>query len=245
MKRNFVNQKGDSNKFWTIEQKDKSLTATWGKIGTEGRTNTKSFDDDEACKKEVEKLIQEKLSKGYSEIADLSQVLDKPVQDYRPMDDDVFWEIISLFNWAKTGDDDAVLRPAVRRLASMPVEDIYKFADILSEKLFLLDGSAYASNIGEESYTGKDEYFSVDYFLCVRCCVVANGKEYFDLVLANPTKMPKDMDFEALLYLPDIAFNKKTKSEDYDYEPKFNFETFSNVDGWSANDKEKPWWKVW
>ncbi|MBI2410620.1 MAG: DUF4240 domain-containing protein [Candidatus Kerfeldbacteria bacterium] len=148
------------------------------------------------------------------------------------MNEDVFWEIIALFNWDKTGDDDAVLRPAVKKLASMAIEDIYQFADILSEKLYLLDGIEYASNIGEESYKGEDKYFSVDNFLYVRCCVVANGKDYFNRIIANPEQMPKEIDFEPLLYLPNEAYNKKTKSEDYDHEPKFNFETFSNSDGW-------------
>jgi predicted DNA-binding WGR domain protein len=33
------NQTGDSNKFWNLVQTDNSYTVTWGKIGTEGRTN--------------------------------------------------------------------------------------------------------------------------------------------------------------------------------------------------------------
>ncbi|HRJ90255.1 MAG TPA: DUF4240 domain-containing protein [Pyrinomonadaceae bacterium] len=245
MKRIYINQTGDSNKFWTIEQAGNSYTVTWGKIGTEGRTTSKSFEDRETCRKEVEKLTNEKLGKGYQEISELSQVQAKPVEDYKPMDEDIFWEVIKLFDWTKTGNDDAVLRPAVKHLASMPVEDIYKFADILSEKLFLLDGITYASNIGEESYKGEDGHFSVDYFLYVRCCVVANGKDYFNRVKANPTEMPKEMDFEPLLYLPADAYNKKTKSEDYDYEPKYNFETFSNTDGWKMEDDKKSWWKLW
>lgn len=241
MKRTYVNQTGSSNKFWIIEQTGNSYTVMWGKIGTEGRTTSKSFEDVDMCRKEVERLMAEKVGKGYQEIADLSQVQEKPVEEYRPMDEDLFWEIISSFNWSKTGDDDAVLRPAVKRLASMTVEDIYKFADILSEKLFLLDGITYASNIGEESYRGEDAHFSVDYFLYVRCCVVANGRDYFNQVRANPIQMPKDIDFEALLYLPADAYNKKTKSDDYDYEPKFNFETFSNTDGWNTETKNRPY----
>lgn len=114
----------------------------------------------------------------------------------------------------------------------MTVEDIYKFADILAEKLYMLDGITYASNIGEDSYKGKNEHFSVDYFLYVRCCVVANGKDYFNYVISNPDQMPKNGDFEPLLYLPMETFNKKTKTEDYDYITKFDYETFSNVDGW-------------
>lgn len=245
MKRHYINQTGDANKFWTVEQEENSYTVTWGKIGTQGRTNTKTLSDSEECRKVVEKLIGEKLSKGYQEINDLSQVQDKPVSEYKPMDEEVFWEIIKSFDWNKTGDDDAVLRPAVKRLVTMTVEDIYLFADILSEKLFKLDGIVYASEIGDESYKGEGEHFSVDYFLYVRCCVVANGKDFFKHILGNPTQMPKDMDFEALLYLPAMAYNKKTKSEGYDYEPKFDFETFSNVDGWNTNKNKKAWWKLW
>lgn len=245
MKRNFINQTGDSNKFWTIEQTDNAFTVTWGKIGTQGRTSTKSFDGEGACQEEIEKLIREKLSKGYREIADLAQVPNKPVEEYRPMDEEVFWEIINLFNWDKLGDDDAVLRPAVKRLASMQIEDIHRFDDILSEKLFMLDGRRYAENIGEESYKGDSEFFSVDSFLYVRCCVVANGKRLFERVLADPTRMPKDADFEPLLYLASDAFNKKTKSDGYDHTTKFDFETYSNVEGWRNEEDKKPWWKFW
>ena len=236
MKREFINQTGDSNKFWTIDSFDNEYTVSWGKIGSEARTNTKSFPTNEECNKETARLIKEKLSKGYQEISDNSLIPDKPTPTYKPMNEVVFWEIIALLNWDKTGDDDAVLRPSVKRLASMTIEDIYKFADILSEKLYLLDGIDYASNIGEESYKGENEHFSVDYFLYVRCCVVANGKAYFEHIIANPQQMPKEMDFEPLLYLPNEAYNKKTKSEDYNYDPKFNFETFSNIDGWKKKE---------
>lgn len=58
MKRIFINQLGDSNKFWTIEQIENSYTVTWGKIGTNGRTNDKSFSTVDECSKEVEKLIR-------------------------------------------------------------------------------------------------------------------------------------------------------------------------------------------
>lgn len=232
MKRTFINQNDNSNKFWTIEQSDKSYLVNWGKIGTKGRTTSKNFSTVEDCVKEVEKLIEEKVSKGYKELVGTSKIPDKQIEEYKPMDEDIFWEIISSFNWKKTGDDDAVLRPAVKKLVSMTVEDIYKFADILSEKLYRLDGIDYASNIGEDSYKSEDEHFSVDYFLYVRCCVVANGKNYYEEVLRNPEKMPKGYDFEALLYLPMDAYNKKTKSDDYDYDSKFNYETFSNIEGW-------------
>jgi predicted DNA-binding WGR domain protein len=246
MKQLFINQSGDSNKFWSIVQEENSFTVNWGKIGTEGRISTKQFSDNILCEKEIEKLTKEKIKKGYIKIDDSTLIPSKPIQEYRTMDENVFWETISSFNWKKTGDDDAVLKPALNKLVSMTIDDIYKFADILSEKLYLLDGIEYASNIGEDSYKNDKEHFSVDYFLYVRCCVVANGKDYFNQVIANPTQMPEEMDFESLLYLPDEAFNKKTKTETYDYQPKINFETFSNKAGWKSSEtKSKSKWKFW
>jgi hypothetical protein len=162
----------------------------------------------------------------------LTSIPEKPTSEYKPMDEEVFWEIIASFNWKKTGDDDAVLKPALKKLVSMSVDDIKQFAEILAEKLYDLDGLAYASNIGPDSYKGKDKHFSVDYFLYVRCCVVANGKEFYDYVLNNPTEMPKEIDFEALLYLADEAYNKKLKTEGEIIETKLSFETFSNAEKW-------------
>lgn len=246
MKQSFINQTRDSNKYWTIEQSGNIFTTNWGKIGTKGRTITKEFNNNSECESEIIKLINEKLNKGYIEVSSLEQLSNKVISEYKPMDEEEFWKIISSFNWNKTGDDDAVLKPALKKLASMTIEDIYTFADILSEKLYLLDGIEYASNIGEYSYKNQTEHFSVDYFLYVRCCVVANGKDYFNQVLGNPTEMPEEMDFESLLYLPDEAYNKKTKTEEYDYQSKFNFETFSNKNGWTPNAKtKKPKWKFW
>ena len=61
MKQYFINQTGDSNKFWTIEQVQNSYTVQWGKIGTEGRTNNKEFADEIECKNEIAKLVKEKI----------------------------------------------------------------------------------------------------------------------------------------------------------------------------------------
>lgn len=234
MKRIFVNIAGDANKFWTIEQLGNKYQVQWGKIGTEGRSLEKVFASAGECAEKMENLIAEKLGKGYVETADLAIIPDKPVSAYRPMDEVVFWEVIASLNWKKLGNDDAVLRPALNKLMSMPAEDIKQFAEILAEKLYALDGLAYASNIGPDSYKGKGEYFSADYFLYVRCCVVANGEDYYHYVLNNPKEMPKGLDFEPLLYLADNALNKKLKTEGETIETKVSVETFSNGRGWKG-----------
>ena len=43
--------------------------------------------------------------------------------------------------------------------------------------------------------------------------------------------MPKDLTFEALLYLPSEAYERKT-GQPYDYSPAFPVETYSNQEGW-------------
>jgi hypothetical protein len=161
-------------------------------------------------------------------------ILKKIFLKNKPMDENIFWDIISTFDWDKIGDDDAVLKPALDRLVTMTTEDILLFAEILAEKLYNLDGIAYASNIGVDSYYQDKEHFSADYFLYIRCCVVANGKTFYNQVLNNPTEMPKELDFEALLYLPETAYYENTK-KDYDHVTIYCFETFSNANGWKSN----------
>jgi len=232
MKKIFINQIGESNKFWTIETIGNKYIVNWGKIDTSGRTNEKEFSTNEDCRFEVEKLIKEKIKKGYIETQNLNNIPLKTTIQYEEMNEDVFWKIIESFNWKKTGDDDAVLKPALKILVSMKAEDIKQFAEILAEKLYNLDGLEYASNIGEDSYKGENDFFSSDYFLYVRCCVVANGKEFYESVLNNPTEMPKELDFEPLLYLAEEAYNKKLKTDGEFIETKYSFETFSNTEKW-------------
>ena len=162
---------------------------------------------------------------------------------YRPithgaMNEDVFWEIISRFDWNKEGDDEAVLAPAVAMLAKFNEKEISTFDDILSQKLYMLDGEIYARELDEDSAfrrdgepTSTENYFSQDMFLYVRACVVANGRDYFYDVIENPTNMPKSLDFEALLYLAATAWETKTDKE-YDHSNRYDYETCSNEKLW-------------
>lgn len=54
-----------SSKFWQVEQDDSALIISYGKIGTEGKTIEKEFDDEEEAKIERDKLIKAKIKKGY------------------------------------------------------------------------------------------------------------------------------------------------------------------------------------
>jgi hypothetical protein len=73
----------------------------------------------------------------------------------------------------------------------------------------------------------------VDGFLYARCLVVANGREFYDAVHSDPTTMPKDADFEAILMLAADAYDRKTGLvwDELD-ETDVSYETFSNEAGW-------------
>lgn len=65
--REFLLQQGSSNKFWRIGQHDGEMTVVFGRVGTRGQTLIKQFDTSERAEREVIKLIEEKLRKGYTE----------------------------------------------------------------------------------------------------------------------------------------------------------------------------------
>jgi predicted DNA-binding WGR domain protein len=65
--RSFTYADGKSNKFWNIELRGSGFTVTFGKVGTAGQTQVKQFPDEAAARKEHDKLVAEKLRKGYAE----------------------------------------------------------------------------------------------------------------------------------------------------------------------------------
>lgn len=69
MPKYFELQEGTSSKFWEINLSSNVLTTRYGKIGTAGKSTEKVFDDATKAQKEFDKLVKEKVSKGYRELA--------------------------------------------------------------------------------------------------------------------------------------------------------------------------------
>ena len=67
-KRRFELVDGKSDKFWEIEVQENSVTVQFGRNGTTGQSSVKDFDDAAKAEKHVEKMIAEKLGKGYVEV---------------------------------------------------------------------------------------------------------------------------------------------------------------------------------
>jgi len=142
-----------------------------------------------------------------------------------------FWKIIALLDWEKIGNNEAVIASAVDYLSKLSVAFIYQFEDKLAEKLYRLDTQIHAENCGENRWK-PNHYFSSDTFLYERCCVVANGKDFYEKVLTDATRMPKDIDFEPLLYIAANAYEKQTNTA-MEYAPVISYETFSNKSAWN------------
>lgn len=67
MKHYFEYQDSKSYKFWQVEMDGTTLNVTYGKIGAAGQEKTSSFETPEKAQKELDKLISEKIKKGYVE----------------------------------------------------------------------------------------------------------------------------------------------------------------------------------
>lgn len=63
---------GSSNKFWEIVLADTSFTTTFGRIGSAGQTSSKSFPTAAKAKLEHDKLVAEKVKKGYQLVGSAS-----------------------------------------------------------------------------------------------------------------------------------------------------------------------------
>lgn len=87
--RRFEFADNSSNKFWEVEQDGSDLNVRWGKIGTQGQSQTKSFADDAKCNAAMTKLIAEKTGKGYVEVgaaptASIGKSAPKPAAEPKP-----------------------------------------------------------------------------------------------------------------------------------------------------------------
>ena len=66
--RRFEFTEAGSRKFWQAGRTGKDVTVSWGRIGTKGQLQVKQFSDEARAEREVQKLIAEKLRKGYTEV---------------------------------------------------------------------------------------------------------------------------------------------------------------------------------
>jgi hypothetical protein len=143
-----------------------------------------------------------------------------------------FWADIAILDWTEA-DPERVIEPLIANLARRDRIEIETFESALTWFLFQLDGERFAREIGPGAYGTED--FSPDHFLDARCAAVARGREKYSEILATPSKMPKDAEFEALLWVAERAWLRRFGSLEAFSTNQAMF-TFSNRDAW-ADDK--------
>lgn len=181
---------------------------------------------------EIDAQFIEKLKRDFAH-ADVEIRLQDYPDQYLSFTETDFWSAINLLNWSEVPNDEKVVRPLIDALAEKPIPAIYRFSDILAEKLWLLDTYRHAKVFLDNPDEGG--VLSVDDFLYARCAVVANGQTYYEKILENPQLMPSDSGFEPLLYVALSAYKLKT-GKNFTPFYAFNYETYSNKKGWQIQD---------
>lgn len=86
MKRCFEFVEGKSRKFWEVWVDGCDLTTHWGRIGANGQTKSKTFATPEKAQAEHDKLVAEKLAKGYQEKGQKESPPPKRVESVGPVE---------------------------------------------------------------------------------------------------------------------------------------------------------------
>lgn len=193
MKRRFIYQDAKSDKFWDIEFEGTTQTVVYGKTGTAGREAVKEFATPEECTKESEKLITQKLKKGYTELAEGEAAPEKREYSEEEKADYFFWEAIEKsYKYNKKDWEAYDLEEHIEKLTTYlskySEEKLILFEKTLQEKLISLYTAPIAelSIILENEYEKEgdtysfDGYISDDGFLYFRCWLLLKGKEFYD-----------------------------------------------------------------
>ena len=213
MKRYFTYKDEKSDKFWSIEIQGIMVTVVFGKNGTAGNTNVKEYFKEEDAKKDADKLIQEKLKKGYVE------ALDENAGSFGEVE---FWSLIARSK-SKAEDPFEQIEILTEILSGRSEDDIIAFQKIF-EELYV---SSYRSDLWGAAYiiNGGCSDDGFDYF---RGWLIAQGKDTYYSTLENPEYLVKvikteeagDVECEDMLSAAGNAYQAKTGKD---------YETFLNM----------------
>ena len=237
MKRFFINQNDLSDKFWNIEYEGEEQIVHYGKIGTAGREMTKKFASEEECQKESEKLIAQKMKKGYVEVSPNEEIPAKIEMSEEEKAEFLFWEAIEKsykYNKKKWDayDVEEHLEKLTNYLSKHGKERLVAFEKTLQEKLMELYTAQIAElyiilNCDFEKKDGvysfeEEPYISADGFIYFRCWLLLKGKEFFEDITKDINAFISgkyhfdigDTWAEGLLYVSDDAYSENHENED-------------------------------
>ncbi len=147
------------------------------------------------------------------------------------MTDSEFWNLIAQVDLQalERGEEESAVLPVQTGLSGKTEAELVEFQEALAQKLYAIDGEAYARNAGESG-------FSDDGFLYARLYVIARGREYYEAVRAHPERMPKSIRHwcEPLLYVHKYAWEALTgrSASEWPFSPTVSYESGSNPGLW-------------
>ncbi|WP_347253066.1 WGR domain-containing protein [Leminorella grimontii] len=230
-----IQQDGTSNKFWQIETDGCTQLIHWGRVDTKGRSSEKEFSDSQSCKKDAEKLIAQKLKKGYVEGSDAQPIPEKRELTEEEQGEALFWDAISKSNKWKTAhwseyDVDEHIENLTALLAKKSKKQLIHFERQLQINLHRLYTAQIAelSIILENKFTREgesitfDDYISEDGFIYFRCWLLLKGKAFFDEISQDINAFINgkyafnigDFWAEGLLYVADDAYSENHDNQD-------------------------------
>ena len=148
------------------------------------------------------------------------------------MTESEFWKIIAKVDLQSLdcGDLESAVQPVQVALSGMTEAELVEFQETLAQKLYAIDGEAYAQNAGESGC-------SDDAFLYARLYVVARGQEHYEAVRCHPERMPKSIQqwCEPLLYVHKYAWESLTgrPASLWPFSPTVSYESGSNPALWN------------
>lgn len=210
----FEFSEGNSNKFWEIVLHGNSFTIHYGRIGTEGQQQFKTFGSEAEAKKEYDSLIGQKLKKGYVKVSD-EVAGAATVGSTQALSKDEFWALIDSSRRG-TEDPEEQVEKLIEMLAKLSEEQIFDFDRHYQEA----HRDAFRSDIWAAAYiiNGGCSDDGFDYFLG---WLIAQGKRFFEATLADPqhagTKAePGDfVECESMLGAASSAYEQKTGKTDF------------------------------
>jgi len=261
MKRFFINQNDLSDKFWNIEYEGEEQIVHYGKIGTAGREMTKKFASEEECQKESEKLIAQKMKKGYVEVSPNEEIPAKIEMIEEEKAEFLFWEAIEKsykYNKKKWDayDVEEHLEKLTSYLSKYGKERLVAFEKTMQEKLMELYTAQIAElyiilNCDFEKKDGvysfeEEPYISADGFIYFRCWLLLKGKEFFEDITKDINAFISgkyhfdigDTWAEGLLYVSDDAYSENHENEDESEIRDIVFEKYPQINYDNAGEIE-------
>jgi predicted DNA-binding WGR domain protein len=143
-------KEGTSNKFWEITLDGSSFTTKYGKVGTDGQETIKEWDSDDKAKKEHDKLIAEKVKKGYKLVSGGAPAAAAPAPAKKA----------AVFEDEGDDEDEAPAKPAPKAASggSSGKSRHFEFVEGSSKKFWeiFLDGSSFTTKYGRIGTDGQE-----------------------------------------------------------------------------------------